>query len=218
MKLLLTSGGLTNKSIISTLRDLVQKPFNQLRLAFVPTASNIEEGDKWWLIKDLETCRKLKFKSIDIVDISALPKEIWQKRLEKANLLLFEGGNTYYLMYWIMRSGLQDQLPKLLESRVYVGISAGSRVVTTGLALSDTKKEFIKKTGKEISDKGLGYVDFQIEPHINSPHFPKRTFEAAGKQPQTISNTLYAIDDNTAIKVAGERVTVVSEGKWKKFN
>ncbi len=70
----------------------------------------------------------------------------------------------------------------------------------------------IKRTWEEISDKGLGYVDFQIEPHINSPHFPKRTFEAAYKQSQTISDILYAIDDNTAIKIVNKKVIVVSEG------
>lgn len=62
MKLLLTSGGLMNDSIISALKDLTQKPFNELNLAFIPTASNMEEGDKWWLIKDLEICKKLGFK------------------------------------------------------------------------------------------------------------------------------------------------------------
>lgn len=43
MKLLLTSGGLINNSIISALKDLTQKPFEELNLAFIPTASNKEE-------------------------------------------------------------------------------------------------------------------------------------------------------------------------------
>ena len=43
MKLLLTSGGLENESIISALKDLAQKPLNKLNLAFIPTASNVEE-------------------------------------------------------------------------------------------------------------------------------------------------------------------------------
>lgn len=31
-------------------------------------------------------------------------------------------------------------------------------------------------------------------------------------------NTFYAIDDNTAVKVVNGRISIISEGKWKKFN
>ena len=87
MKLLLTSAGLTNQTIVKALDELVGKPLDQLKIAFIPTAANLEEGDKGWLIDDLRRLSFLKFKEIDIVDISALPKEIWLKRL-KTNILL----------------------------------------------------------------------------------------------------------------------------------
>ena len=51
MKLLLTSGGLSNKSIINALADLLQKPFSNAKLAVIPTAMNVEIGDKSWFIK-----------------------------------------------------------------------------------------------------------------------------------------------------------------------
>lgn len=218
MKLLLTSGGLMNSSIISALKHLTQKPFNKVNLAFIPTASNMEEGDKWWLIEDLKICKELGFKAIDIVDISALPKKVWKKRLEVADVLLFEGGNTYHLMYWINKSRLRDFLPELLESRVYVGISAGSIVATPSLILSSAEKEPLKEIGETIYEEGLGFVDFLIEPHINNKYFPELTFEHVKKQSRKISQPIYALDDNCAIKVVDKRVTIVSEGKWKKFN
>lgn len=218
MKLLLTSGGLTNDSIISALKDLAQKPFSKLNLAFIPTAANMEEGDKWWLIEDLETCKRLGFKAIDIVDISAIPRVVWQKRLEEANVLLFEGGNTYHLMYWVNKSGLRELLPKILESRVYVGVSAGTIIATPSLILSSVEKELLRKIGETIYDEGLGLVDFLVEPHINNKHFPKLTFDYVEKQSRKISQQIYALDDNSAIKVVGKGITVVSEGKWKKFN
>lgn len=72
MKLLLTSAGLTNKTISNALLELTGRPFAELDLAFVPTASNVEAGDKDWVIDDLNYCKNLGFKSIDIVDISAI--------------------------------------------------------------------------------------------------------------------------------------------------
>jgi len=82
MKLLLTSAGITNQTILQGLDQLADRPLDQLKVAFIPTAANLEPGDKNWLIDDLRRLSFLKFKEIDIVDISALPKEIWQPRLE----------------------------------------------------------------------------------------------------------------------------------------
>lgn len=217
MKLLLTSGGLTNDSIISALKDLIQKPFNKVNLAFIPTASNLEKGDKWWLIEDLKTCKELGFKAIDIVDISALPKKVWKKRLEAADVLLFEGGNTYHLMYWINKSGLRKLLPRLLKDKVYIGISAGTIVATPSLILSSAEKEPVKEIGETIYDDGLGLVDFLVEPHVNNKHFPQLTFDYVEKQSRKIPQQIYALDDNSAIKVVNKKISIVSEGKWKKF-
>ena len=135
MKLLLTSGGITNKSIAKALFDLVGKKPEDTSLVFVPTASNIEKGDKDWLIDDLVNLKKQNFKQIDIADISAVGKEIWLPKMEEADVLFFEGGNSYYLMEWMNKSGLTKILPELLKTKVYVGLSAGSMVTGKDLAL-----------------------------------------------------------------------------------
>src|SRR5581483_10867297 len=101
MKLLLTSGGITNKSLAKALFDLVGKRPEDTSLVFVPTASNPEAGDKGWLIDDLKNLQKLGLKQIDIADISALTREQWLPRFKEADILFFEGGNTFYLMEWI---------------------------------------------------------------------------------------------------------------------
>lgn len=217
MKLLLTSGGLENDSIIGALKELVEQSFDKLNLAFVPTASNAEEGDKQWLIKDLEKCKQLGF-AVDIVDISALPKKIWKKRLERADILFFEGGNVFHLMYWIKKSGLRELLPELLKTRVYVGVSAGSIVMCPSLMFVTFEKRVAEEIDGEIDEEGLGVVSFFIEPHANNPHFPELTFNNVRKEAKRTTMPVYALDDQSAIKVVDEEVTVVSEGIWKKFN
>lgn len=217
MKLLLTSAGLANKSIVDALQELTQKPFNELNLAFNPTASNLEAGDKWWLLEDLATCKKLGFKSIDIIDISALPKKVWKPRLENADVLFFEGGNTFHLMYWIKKIGLGELLPELLTTRVYVGVSAGSIVATPSLVLSSSEKSAVEEIGETASVKGTGLVDFLIEPHINNAYFPELTFDYIEKESKKVEYPIFALDDNSAIKVIDGDIKVVSEGEWKKF-
>lgn len=218
MKLLLTSAGLTNKTIAGALADLAGRPLTELNLAFVPTAANVEPGDKWWLINDLVNCKNLGFKSIDIVDISALPQDIWQPRLEAADVFLFGGGNTFHLMRCLQESGLAGLLPSLLESRVFVGISAGSMVACKSLDLSTSERLYSEEVGKFDSDEGLGYVDFLVRPHLNSPYFPNLNLSNLEMLAMEFPDTFYALDDNSAIKIFGEHVEVVSEGIWNKFN
>jgi dipeptidase E len=219
MKLLLTSAGLENQSIINALKDLLQKPFSKSKVAFIPTAANLESGDKQdWFIEDLINLKELKFNSIDIVDISALPKEIWLKRLKEADILYVEGGNTYHLMHWFNKSGLSEVLPKLLKNKVYVGISAGTMVITPNIINSIEERPFIEKINETVYNEGLNLVDFMVEPHINSPWFPESTFESLEIKSKNFSSPIYCLDDNSAIKIDGDKIEIISEGNWKKFN
>ncbi|MDO8570233.1 MAG: Type 1 glutamine amidotransferase-like domain-containing protein [Candidatus Daviesbacteria bacterium] len=217
MKLLLTSGGLENQTIIQALLKLAGKPFDQLKVAFIPTASNVEEGDKWWLIDDLKKLQELRFLSVDIVDISALPKTIWQKRLEEADIFFVEGGNTCHLIYWIKKSGLSDLLPELLKTRIWVGVSAGSVVVTKDISLSDSQRLYGENDDMD-NNAGLGYLDFHIRPHLNNNFFPKMTLENMQKIADETKESIYALDDNSALVVINGKISVISEGIWKKFN
>ena len=217
MKLLLTSGGLTNESIVGALQELIGKPFKETKLAFIPTAANIEAIDKGWLIDNLVECKKVGFKEIDIVDIAALPKEMWLPRLESAAVIMVGGGNTSYLMGQIKKSGLAEILPTLLETRVYAGISAGSMVMTPTLREKEMQRLFEEPIVDDDSNEGLGLVDFLIVPHMNSPYFP-RVAELIDDVAEDIDIPFYAIDDQTAVKVVDGKVEVVTEGKWKKYN
>lgn len=218
MKLLLTSSGITNKSIENALSDLLGKPYGKASVTFIPTAANVEKGDKSWLVDDMYNVRKLDFASFDIVDISAVSKDIWLPSIESADILVFGGGNVNYLLDWIEKSGLKDHLPKLLETKVYVGISAGSMVTASNVSLTSSGILYYEDTGNFENRKGLGYVQFEIRPHLNSQWFPKVRHDYLGKLAKETSSTFYAIDDNTAIKIINDRVSVITEGKWKKFN
>ncbi|OGD94594.1 hypothetical protein A2697_04980 [Candidatus Curtissbacteria bacterium RIFCSPHIGHO2_01_FULL_41_44] len=218
MKLLLTSSGFRNKSIAKALADLVGRSFAKTNLAFIPTAANVEEGDKCWLIDDLTNCKKLGFKMIDIVDISAIAKELWEPRLSAADVLMFGGGNTFHLIYWIRKSGLEKLLPRLLKQRVYVGISAVSMVTSKRILLSESKKLYYEDLKGHQDERGLGFVSFQIRPHLNNSFFPNVKEEILKEQAKKIPEQIYALDDEMAIKVEDKNIEVVGEGKYLLLN
>lgn len=211
MKLLLTSAGFTNSIISDSLAELAGKPFDQLSLAFIPTAANMEDEDKQWLIEDLYRCKKLGFEAIDVIDVAAIPEECWQLRLQKADVILIGAGDTTYLLEQIRTSGLADQLSKLLDSKVYVGISAGSMIVGPPIARELSEELF----GEEGT--GLDFVDFLVKPHLNSPYFPERSPEGMKATFTNPPRTAYVLDDNSAVMVDGDKTEVVSEGEWYKF-
>ncbi len=60
-KLLLTSGGLRNPTLINALLDLANKPASEVKVAFIPTALNVEPGDKGWAIDQMLRLRDIAF-------------------------------------------------------------------------------------------------------------------------------------------------------------
>lgn len=218
MKLLLTSSGIRNKSIEKALLDLLGKPFDKSNLLFIPTAANPEEGDKGWLIDDIYNFRKLKFSSFNMLDISGVEKDIWFPAFNKADVIVFGGGDCYYLLDAIEKSGVGAELSKLIKTKVYVGISAGSMITAKNVSISIDNILYYEKYRKEKNKKGLGLVDFELRPHLNSDWFPKVRLPHLRELAEKESYSFYAIDDNTAIKVVDGKTEVISEGEWKKFN
>lgn len=218
MKLLLTSSGLTNDSIAKALFDLTGKKPEETTIVFIPTASNVESGDKDWFINDLLNLKKQNFKSIEITDISAVNEKIWKPSLERADILFFEGGNTYHLMRWLNKSGLAKLLPSLLRDKVYVGVSAGSMVTNPDLRLKLSQQIYGEDMIETEEMKGLDFVDFYFLPHLNSEWFKKMRIENIEKACKGINKPVYALDDYSALKVVDGKIEVISEGKWFVIN
>ena len=214
MKLLLTSAGIANSSIAKALFEMVGKKGEDTSLVFIPTASNVEMGDKNWLIDDLVSLQKLNLKTIEIADISAVPQDIWEPKFEAADVLFFEGGNTFYLMEWMNRSDLISVLPKYLETKVYVGVSAGSMVVCKDLALRQSQTLYDEDLEKTENIAGLNLVDFYVLPHLNSNYFTKLREETIRQATSGMSETVYALDDQSAVKIDEGGIEIISEGKW----
>lgn len=214
MKLLLTSGGVTNTSIAHALFGLVGKPPEETTVVVIPTAANVKMGDKSWLINDLVNLQKQNFKSIDIADISALDEEIWTRKFDAADVLFFEGGNSFHLMHWMNASGLTDKLRDYLKTKVYVGVSAGSMVAGPDLALRVLQALYEEDLDQTENKPGLGLVDFYVLPHFQSPFFKIRSEPVIRKAVEGMAKTVYALDDQTAIQVVDGRIEVVSEGEW----
>ncbi|MFA5644565.1 MAG: Type 1 glutamine amidotransferase-like domain-containing protein [Patescibacteria group bacterium] len=218
MKLLLTSSGLANDAIKKVFFDLVGKQPEEISLAFIPTASNVETGDKSWLAEDIQSLENLGLGVVNTVDISAVERSVWEAQLRSADVLFFEGGNNFYLMDWVNKSGLVDLLPEFLETKVYVGVSAGSMITGPDLLLSVSQQLYEEDLEKTENMAGLNLVDFYILPHYNSSYFSLVREEGIRSVVEGIRKKIYVLDDDSAVKVEGDRVEVIGSGDCLEIN
>lgn len=218
LKLLLTSGGVTNPSIHAALVQLLNKPLAQCHALIVPTAQwghpMCGPASVRGLLAAEQGSRHLSglgWASLGVLELTALPTigaERWVPWLREADVLLVDGGDATYLCHWMRESGLADLLPSLPDT-VWVGVRAGSMVMTPRIG------EYFVEWPSAPDDRTLGVVDFSIFPQLNA--FPTNTPAHADRWAADLGGPAYAIDEQTAIKVVDGAVEVVSEGQWKKF-
>jgi dipeptidase E len=220
MKFLLTSAGIKNTSIHEALVDLLGKPIAESSALCIPTAAYghpmAGPAAAWRFISGQEPrtpmC-ELGWKSLGVLELTALPsinQELWVPMVQKTDVLLANGGDPLYLCYWMRQSGLADLLPAL--ETVYVGLSAGSMVMTPRIGA-----DFVQWTPPTGGDETLGMVGFSIFPHLDHPDLPDNSMAEAERWAAGMTVSAYAIDDETAIRVTGGAVDVISEGHWKLF-
>lgn len=221
MKLLLTSAGVTNKSIHNALVEMLGKPIADSTALCIPTAMYghpwVGPGIKTWEFisgNSENPMVGLGWKSVGILELTALPsidQERWVPLVQETDALLVAGGDALYLAHWMRQSGLAELLPSL--NAVYVGMSAGSMVMAPRIG-----EDFIGWAPPGGSDSAMKMVDFSIFPHLENEMLPENTLANAERWAAGIQGPAYAMDDQTAIKVADGSIEVISEGRWKMFS
>lgn len=211
MKLLLTSSGLSKRKIGEALQDMVGKPASECKVGFIPTAANVEPYAKDWVVAQFNSLQRYGFYQIDIVDISADGVD-WRARLADCDVLWLSGGNTFHLLDQVRKTGFDEWLKENIESKVYVGGSASSILVTPTISIAGVDEAGDENIPHLQDLTGLGLVDFEIIPHCN-----QETLESIGDYAENSRYSLYALDDLSAIKIIDENVEVISGGSWRYY-
>ncbi len=209
VQLLLTSAGIKNASIHEALVGLLGKPVAESNAVYaMPSGA----GTVWGLGRASTPMCELGWKSLGVLALSALPgmdEQQWVPMVRQTDALLVGGGDALYLCHWMRQSGLADLLPSLHQA-VYVGVSAGSMVLTPSIG-----DDFVRWRPPSGGDRTLGLVGFSIFPHLDDPKFPENSMACAEQWAASMPQPGYLIDDQTAIKVTDGAVDVVTEGHWK---
>ncbi|MGX7327860.1 Type 1 glutamine amidotransferase-like domain-containing protein [Enterococcus bulliens] len=162
-------------------------------IGFIPTASVVEEYSDYvtetynFFEKSTQQITKIELDQISFAQLEDVLKRI--------DILFISGGNTFYLLEAVKRSGLAQLLEEYLANGNYlIGESAGAVIMTPDIAyinaMDDPQKAMLSDTN------GLSLVDRPIIPHVASTYLG----EAAETLLKQFQNQVhYALSDEEAL-------------------
>lgn len=186
MKRLVLFSSPKGKNFEEILEKIFPAEIKQKVFAYVPTHSkylNDEFTDKW---KEIAKKYNSEFRYIDISEQSGTSEK---SKIEGANILLITGGNTFWLLDRLRKTGLDEAIKDFCKKEEYVisGWSAGAILMSptievAGLPHRDGSKTSMDNNKWKLTNlKGLGFVDFEIFPHYEES-LHKNTFEEYSKK------------------------------------
>lgn len=142
-----------------------------MKLAFIRTAAEAEEGPFDWLEADRAALQSAGF---DVTDYTFTDKNVQEVRdeLSTFDVLYMEGGHTFYLLQQMQQCGAIEIIRDLVQNhgKIYIGTSAGSIVAGPDVAPAQLGESY-EKAPQLDGTIGLCLVQFVIFPHWGSRAF-----------------------------------------------
>lgn len=207
MKLILTSTGLPNKVIKEKFLELVNKNPKDIVVGFIPTAGDPYE-DKWFVDASINEIKEMRmqFKSIDLKNEN---ERSLKDKFNDCDVIYVSGGNTFYLLDWVRKSGFDKVIKPLLEQgKIYIGVSAGSVLFGPDISISGWDPSW------DINDVGLTDLSgLNIVPFAISPHFTESERKVLERKNKEVNYPVLAITDAQAIIIDGNKQELIGEGE-----
>lgn len=199
MRLFLASEG-SNPQTLKKLEEYIEG-FDGKSVVYIPTARNGGAPYNTW--QDSDTWKFLNSTNMDVNSVQLEDyKENLDPKLFVKDLIWFAGGAASYLMYWILRTGMDKMIPEILEKSVYVGSSAGSMITGPNLDVCEWYIGETERGAKFIP--ALNLVDFDIYPHYEDTLYEKIKENYKGRK-------LYLLKNGEEIIVEDGKITVIGE-------
>lgn len=132
-KILLTSNGFFTESIKQEFLQLIEGNTADSSAAIITTASPKKEQNRF-AVKAGEDFLEMGIRHIEFIDIEFDDPS----KLEVFDVIYLNGGNPFYLLHHLKRSGADKVLKKLAEENtVIIGVSAGAMVLGPDIRVAD---------------------------------------------------------------------------------
>ena len=174
-------------SMLYQVTDLVKTIEPELAgktVTYIPTAGIVEETEG--MVEEETTILERLGLAVDVLDVSAASYESIVNSLTKNDIIFIGGGNTFFLLQELRRSGADKILvQEVNKGKLYIGESAGAVIACPDIGYCSGMDS--PEKAPELTDyTGLGLVDFYIVPHIGN----KEMGEAAEKAVEEYNSRL----------------------------
>ena len=157
---------------LDLVRELLPKPASQLKAAFIPTAGD-PYSDKGFVYVDRDKLVQMGFNVIDI-DLAEIDEPTLETKLTDIDLVLVAGGNTFYLLDKVRKSGFDKVIQRMLDRGIiYVGSSAGSILCCP--TVEGAKRFDDPSDAPDLTNyNGLNLFEKVIIPHAHKEKYAER--------------------------------------------
>jgi len=150
-------------SHFSSVGSLIKEEIENKKVAFIPTAS-LREGYTGYVGSARKLFKKLGA-IVTEIDISTEAYSTIQSVFEDADVIYFTGGNSFFLMDQLRKTGTDGLLKKeLANGKLMIGESAGAIICAPSIQYIEQMDEKPEDYSQE-DDAGLDLIDFYVLPH-----------------------------------------------------
>lgn len=192
------------KDVVDLFRDFVGEDLKGKTVTFIPTAS-ISEEITHYIRAAIEAFEKLGV-GVDELDISTAPLEEIQEKLGRNDMIYVSGGNTFYLLQELRRSGADKIITDQVNSgKLYIGESAGSIITSPDIEYVKFLDDMDKATSLR-SYEGLNFIRVYPVPHYNNEPFTDAANDLMAHYNSRLN--LVPISNTQVIQVDNNNITV----------
>ena len=193
-------------SHFSQVGNLIKEEIENKKVVFIPTAS-INEGYTGYVGSARKLFKKMGANLTEI-DISKEDFKIIEAVFEEMDIIYFTGGNSFFLIDQLRKTGVDKLLKKeLKKGKLMIGESAGSVICAPSISyieIMDEKPEDYS----QIDDNGLNLIDFYVLPHYLTSPFKKITATILKKFSDL---KICPINNHQAIMVNGKESKIIEK-------
>lgn len=216
VRLMFYSGGQTsaNEDLHDALSGMVGRKIKK-SFTYVPYCA---KGSKTFYMRAIKRYRRFGFSQFHCMPVDEFISKDSLERALSGDVIYLAGGNTYYFLYHLRRSGLMPKLRRFAkQGGIIAGLSAGGLILTPHIQLAGYP-DFDSDENEVGLDKfeALNLVKFEFFPHFRNK---KILVDALSKYSESSKYPMITCTDGSGIIIEPGRtqfignVTVFARGE-----